>query len=258
VMDKSLEVKLEEFRKTVTTSGEGIVFHKFPNKILDLHRLIQTSLDPDSPFHFSHAEKFTDTTIYLPPSDLPSEGPQLKKRKREVNGMDASNPQQPPPSVTNDTLFARFPGQMLANKHMSQHIHHAVKKESEQLAAMIDDVKLWVTLTMPKIEDGDNFGVQIQEEVLSELHRAQESAYNLRDATRQDHLARAKICSKILKYPNVEDYTIALKEHDEKQFYLARQHLTDIRNMYAVLTDLIHKNISKIRAPKANNSVGLY
>jgi Proteasome activator pa28 beta subunit len=40
---------------------------------------------------------------------------------------------------------------------------------------------------------------------------------------------------------------IALKEHDEKQLYLARQHVFDVRNMYAVLTDLIHKNISKAR-----------
>lgn len=45
-------------------------------------------------------------------------------------------------------------------------------------------------------------------EVLAELHRAQESAYNLRDTARQDYLARAKICSKIVKYPNIEDYAV--------------------------------------------------
>jgi hypothetical protein len=38
---------------------------------------------------------------------------------------------------------------------------------------------------------------------------------------------------------------IALKEHDEKQLYLARQHIVDLRNLYAVITDLIQKNISK-------------
>lgn len=45
---------------------------------------------------------------------------------------------------------------------------------------------------------------------------------------------------------------LSLKEHDEKQFYLARQHLLDLRNMYAVLTDLIHKNITKA------SFIGLY
>ena len=46
-------------------------------------------------------------------------------------------------------------------------------------------------------------------EVLNELHRSQESAYNLRDASRQSHINRAKLCSKILKYPHVEDYTVS-------------------------------------------------
>ena len=45
-------------------------------------------------------------------------------------------------------------------------------------------------------------------EVLTELHRSQESAYNIRDAGRQDHLHRAKICSKIVKYPHIEDYAV--------------------------------------------------
>ena len=34
-----------------------------------------------------------------------------------------------------------------------------------------------------------------------------QSAYNLRDLARQHHLERAKICSKLIKYPNIEDYT---------------------------------------------------
>ena len=53
-------------------------------------------------------------------------------------------------------------------------------------------------------------GVQIQEEVLNELHRSQESAYNLRDAARQSHFNRAKLCSKIIKYPHVEDYMVSI------------------------------------------------
>ena len=46
-------------------------------------------------------------------------------------------------------------------------------------------------------------------EALNELHRSQESAYNLRDAARQDYLTRAKICSKVLKYPLIEDYAVS-------------------------------------------------
>lgn len=45
-------------------------------------------------------------------------------------------------------------------------------------------------------------------EVLNELHRSQESGYNMRDGVRQHHLNRAKICSKIIKYPHMEDYAV--------------------------------------------------
>lgn len=47
---------------------------------------------------------------------------------------------------------------------------------------------------------------------------------------------------------NLFQLQLALIEHDDKQLYLARQHLYDLRNVYAVLTDLIHKNISKVSA----------
>jgi hypothetical protein len=46
-------------------------------------------------------------------------------------------------------------------------------------------------------------------EVLNELHRSQESAYNLRDTARQSHINRAKLCSKIIKYPHIEDYVVS-------------------------------------------------
>ncbi|TFK36913.1 proteasome activator pa28 [Crucibulum laeve] len=256
-MEKDLANKLEVFRKTTTESGELIVFHVFPSKVCkdsaELGDLIQATHTSDSPFHISYASTTTDPTVYSPLDSNGSEELQAKKRKR-LNGAGDAEDLTESKSLTH-THEARFTGRMQSNKHISSKIHNVVKKECEQLVSSVDQVKLWVTLTMP---NGDNFGVQIQEEVLSELHRAQESAYNLRDAARQDYLARAKICSKILKYPNIEDYTLSLKEHDERQLFLARQHLYDIRNLYAILTDLIHKNITKIRVPKANNSIGLY
>lgn len=67
-----------------------------------------------------------------------------------------------------------------------------------------------MTIPDPEAYSGDNFGVQIQEEVLNELSRAQESAYNLRDVARAQHFVRAKLCAKLIKYPNVEDYVVRL------------------------------------------------
>ncbi|KAL9716530.1 hypothetical protein Ac2012v2_000978 [Leucoagaricus gongylophorus] len=243
-MDRDLNKKIEDFRKKVSQTAEEIIFRSFPAKIIELTELIETTQDPESPFRGSNATHSTDTTIYPSTEQLRPN----KKRKHE-NGATIVD------AIAADIQFA--PNCVPANKHLVEKVYSVIKKEAEELAALVDKVKLWVTLTMPKIEDGDNFGVQIQEgvfkctirtleklnkflEVLSELCRSQESAYNL------------------VKYPGVEDYKLALLEHDEKQFYLARQHLSDLRNLYAIIMDLMHKNISKIRTPKANNSAGLY
>ncbi|KAG1784180.1 proteasome activator pa28 REG alpha beta subunit [Suillus placidus] len=249
-MSKEVAKSIEDFRAKVAETAEGIVFRVFPNKIFELTSLIESTNTEDSPYQISQAATSTDITIYPPPSSTETNGPSSNKRKRNEDGNAA-------PAYLNETINARYPELVHANKLISK-LHETVKLECAQLSDSCDKVKLWVNLTMPKIEDGDNFGVQIQEEVLSELLRSQESAYNIRDAARQHHLARAKICSKLIKYPHIEDYTLGLKEHDEKQFFFTRQNLIDIRNVYAVLTDILHKNIAKIRAPKGNNGAGLY
>lgn len=107
--------------------------------VRELHQFTQNTLSPDSPFHGSHAqsENFTDTTVYPPPSDPPSEEPQLKKRKRDLNGTDPAGASLSIPSATNDSQFARLPSYMLANQHMSQHVHQIVKRECEQLVTMV-------------------------------------------------------------------------------------------------------------------------
>ncbi|KAJ7596792.1 proteasome activator pa28 [Mycena floridula] len=239
-MDKNLAMRLEEYTNAVRKAGEDTIFNKFPEKILELHDLLSSSSSP-----LATIPPLSDSTVYPTSSGKEEDEPQSKKRKLDLC------------DDTRTSSEARYTNRVVANQHILE-LEKLVKKESELLGSLTDNVKLWITLTMPKIEDGDNFGVQIQEEVLAELHRAQDSAYNIRDTSRQSHLARAKICSKLIKYPHVEDYTVALIEHDEKQIFFARQHIQDIRNIYATLTDLIHKNIAKIRAPKANNSRAMY
>ena len=55
--------------------------------------------------------------------------------------------------------------------------------------------------------------IQISD-VLAELQRAQDAALNLRNIARDDYLSRAKICSKLVKYPNIADYEVGYAEYD--------------------------------------------
>ncbi|KAF9514670.1 hypothetical protein BS47DRAFT_855099 [Hydnum rufescens UP504] len=251
-LDPETASKIQEFNRKVAVTAEQVIFVTFPSKILELQALIDETNEPASEYHISHAALSTDTRVYPPPSTSTSE-PDAKRRKRttgDISNGEADTDHRSPGG-------AIYPQRVLPNHHIRK-VQERNKNEFEDMIDLCDKVKLWINLTMPRIEDGDNFGVQIQEEVLNELTRAQESAYNLRDASRNQHLNRAKLASKLIKYPNVEDYAISLRDHDEKQLFMARQHMHDIRNVYAILFDILQKNIQKIRSPKGNNSLGMY
>jgi len=250
-MNKELSDNLESFRASVATEADRIIYHTFPTKILELQKRIDDINTTPSIYNPSRTEAMTDATVYNPNRDV--DQTDIKKRKRGLDG-EVINGYGVDESAGSGAIYT---GHVRTNGHLRT-IHAELKAEYEELGSHCEKLKLWVNLTMPKIEDGDNFGVAVQEEVTSELQRAQDSITNLRDVARQHHLSRAKISSKILKYPHIEDYTVALREHDERQLYNARRTLHDLRTIYAVLTDIIHKNITKIRFPKGNNAASMY
>lgn len=122
----------------------------------------------------------------------------------------------------------------------------------------------------PKIEDGNNFGVQVQEEVLNEVRgvESESAAYmeqvrdqiptsgywlctvfskripsipgNLTSTTTEClclqvtryHMNRARLVSKAAKYPHVEDYRRSITELDYRHFMTLRIILIEIRNSY--------------------------
>ena len=79
-------------------------------------------------------------------------------------------------------------------------------------------VKMWITFLIPRIEDGNNFGVSIQEEALGEVRTVESEAASFLDQMSRYFLSRAKLLTKVAKYPQVCDYRRAILDMDEKQF----------------------------------------
>lgn len=61
-----------------------------------------------------------------------------------------------------------------------------------------------------------------------------------------------------MKYPTIEDYRIAVSHHDGKQLLTTRLLFIDLRNNYAILHDIIVKNLDKIRKPRSSHHSSLY
>ncbi|KAJ1515801.1 Proteasome activator complex subunit 3 [Coelomomyces lativittatus] len=112
-------------------------------------------------------------------------------------------------------------------------------------------------MTMPKIEEGNQFEVAVREDMVKELSRAEDDAFSILDSTSQFHISRGKIVSKILKYPTIEDYHLATLQIDMKQYHQLRLTLRDLANNYIVLNDLLTKNLEQLKFPKEHATVDI-
>jgi proteasome activator subunit 3 (PA28 gamma) len=151
-MSKETSDKLEAFRASVASEAEDIIFRIFPSKIIELSTTIESANAPDSPYSISQAAAFTDTRVYPPPSTSHSNDPSLNRNYVEDDIV----------PFTNELVHAKYPELVHANKHILK-LQDIIREECTQLTDSCDKVRLWVNLTMPKIEDGNNFGVEIQE-----------------------------------------------------------------------------------------------
>jgi len=61
-----------------------------------------------------------------------------------------------------------------------------------------------------------------------------------------------------LKYPGVQDYRASVQELDEKEFIDLKNGCREMRNLYAILFDIISKNWEKIRKPRTEHTAQFY
>lgn len=91
---------------------------------------------------------------------------------------------------------------------------------------------MWITYLIPRIEDGNNFGVSIQEDTIAEARQVESDAATYLDQVSRYFLTRAKIVTKLAKYPHVQDYRRVIQELDEKEFLSLRLVVCELRNHY--------------------------
>lgn len=129
------------------------------------------------------------------------------------------------------------------------------------IRSLVEDsnlLKMWISYLIPKIEDGNNFGVSIQEDTLAEIQSVESEAAAFFDQISRYFISRAKVVSKVAKYPHIEDYRRAVQELDEKEFLSLWLVLSEVRNRYCSLHDIVIKNIEKLKKPRSSNVDSLY
>lgn len=84
--------------------------------------------------------------------------------------------------------------------------HTKVKEINKEFIEETNLLKMWVCYLIPKIEDGNNFGVEIQELILSEIQAGEGAAVKFFSRCSMYARTRAELMSRITKHPGVEDF----------------------------------------------------
>ncbi|XP_020500624.1 proteasome activator complex subunit 3 [Labrus bergylta] len=249
-VDNEIKTKVDAFRERITSEAENLVASFFPKKLLELDHFLKDPIINISDLKEIHS----DINLTVPdPILLPNlhdglEAQNAKKRKLEDGGEDM---------VTGTKVFVMPGGMMKSNGNLVDLIEK-VKPEIRTLIEKCNTVKMWVQLLIPRIEDGNNFGVSIQEETVAELRTVEGEAASYLDQISRYYITRAKLVSKIAKYPHVEDYRRTVTEIDEKEYISLKIIVSELRNQYVTLHDMILKNIEKIKKPRSSNADALY
>uniref|UniRef100_A0A8C7PVD9 Proteasome activator complex subunit 3 n=1 Tax=Oncorhynchus mykiss TaxID=8022 RepID=A0A8C7PVD9_ONCMY len=233
------------------SQAEELVASFFPNKLLELDHFLK---DPGLNI-CELKEIHSEINLTVPDPIILSnlhdglEAQNAKKRKME----DGSGEDK----VAGTKVFV-MPGGMMKSNAKLVDLIEKVKPEIRTLIEKCNTVKMWVQLLIPRIEDGNNFGVSIQEETVAELRTVEGEAASYLDQISRYYITRAKLVSKIAKYPHVEDYRRTVTEIDEKEYISLKIIVSELRNQYVTLHDMILKNIDKIKKPRSSNAEALY
>jgi len=128
-----------------------------------------------------------------------------------------------------------------------------IKNQIKEMVDLLGELKLWVRLNIPKIEDGNNFGVGVQEEVLLMVQTGLQSGIAVLEHITKFYFSRARLITKSAKHPGVLDYARAVTEMDQKQYFNLLESCKDLRNNYILLWDKIMKNLDKISKPRGSD-----
>merc|ERR1719228_2545782 len=109
-----------------------------------------------------------------------------------------------------------------------------------------------ISLRVPKIEDGNNFGVNVQQLVKEYIASIRTSTLDCMKSGANFHHDRAKRLSKCVKYPGVEDYTHSMIRSDEQHFANSLRITQDLRHNLLWIHDLCVKNWAKLVDPRGS------
>ncbi|XP_076800085.1 proteasome activator complex subunit 3-like [Clavelina lepadiformis] len=219
----------EEFKNRICEEAERLIGSFFPLKLVELDGLLR-----EQDFNLVNIFRVRNSTHES-----------LKQLHNEEK--DAMQSGETSLSVKGQRIFG-------TNDYIIRLVER-LKPEIVTLLEAVNTLRMWIILLIPKIEDGNNFGVEVQEETLGELKTVEQDLLSNQEEIASYFLSRAKVITQLTKRPGVQDYTRFVEEEDEKQFVGLRLMVAELRNACSSVHDLISKNIDKIKSPRNQSAI---
>ncbi|XP_044002212.1 proteasome activator complex subunit 3 isoform X2 [Aphidius gifuensis] len=245
-MADTIQNKVQEYKDSLKTKAEQLLLKGFPEKIVKLNELLETPNFCNRNLNEVHQE--LNIPVPDPIALNNSEDGLKRKRIKLENDVD---------DEAGTKVMILPSGPIPCNKPLCEMIS-VVKPYIIQLLEDSNLLKMWISFMIPKIEDGNNFGVSIQEDTLAEIQSVESEAAAFFDQISRYFVSRGKILSKVAKYPHILDYRRAVQEMDEKEYTSLWLVMSEVRNRYCSLHDLVIKNLEKIKRPRSSNNESLY
>ncbi|XP_053508739.1 proteasome activator complex subunit 1 isoform X2 [Ictalurus furcatus] len=240
-MSPASKKEVDGFTKKLTREAEQLVSTFFPQMIAEMDNLLQASL------------VLEDLSALRAPLDIPIPDPakeelkrKKKEEKKEKEGKKSDEEDEGPPC-----------GPVASNEKVDNLIKE-IKPHIQTLKEKLNTVSMWVQLQIPRIEDGNNFGVAVQEKVFELLTNTRTKIEGFQTQITKYYSERGDAVAKASKQPHVGDYRQLVHELDQHQYCELRIVVLEIRNIYAVLFDVITKNYDKIKKPRGDCKALIY
>ncbi|EHB03404.1 Proteasome activator complex subunit 2 [Heterocephalus glaber] len=260
-MAKACGVRLSEearkqvdvFRQNLFQEAEEFLYRFLPQKIIYLSQLLhEDSLN------------VADLTSLRAPLDIPIPDPPSKDDEMET---DKQEKKEGKVKGHIDYLMRKdlnFPfltvpkcGFLPGNEKVLA-LLALVKPEVWTLKEKCILVIAWIQHLIPKIEDGNDFGVAIQEKVLERVNAVKTKVEAFQTTISVYFSERGDAVAKASKETHVMDYRALVHERDEAAYGNLRAMVLDLRAFYAELYHIISSNLEKIVNPKGEEKPSMY
>ncbi|KAI1902153.1 hypothetical protein AGOR_G00041770 [Albula goreensis] len=240
-----MTLHVDDFCKQLTKEAESLVKTFFPQKIEEMDRLLQASLCVE------------DLSSLRAPLDIPIPDPAKEELKRKKKEEKEAKEGKKDKDEKEDEEEGPNCGPIGSNEKV-EHLLKEIKPHIQTLKEKLNTVSMWVQLQVPRIEDGNNFGVAVQEKVFELLTNTRTKIEGFQTQISKYYSERGDAVAKASKQPHVGDYRQLVHELDEHQYCELRVVVLEIRNTYAVLYDIISKNYDKIKRPRGDCKALIY